>query len=126
MKSRFFLLEPGTNHYLGRLCYFRQCPAAKRDCLAAGCGQQPFLKQHDAFSFWPDAIAEGAAIRLYDRIGGGMIARAADLPSIILDADPREVGRQGDGGYRSEVRSALARALAARRRAALPSTNPLA
>jgi hypothetical protein len=83
-----FLLEPGTNHYLGRLCYFRQCPAAKRDCLAAGCGQQPFLKQHDAFSFWPDAIAEGAAIRLYDRIGGGMIARAADLPSIILDADP--------------------------------------
>lgn len=83
-----FLLEPGTNRYLGRLCYFRQCPAAKRDCLAEGCGQLPFLKQHDAFSFWPEAIVGGAAIRLYDRIGGGIIARAADLPSVILDADP--------------------------------------
>ncbi len=82
-----FLLEPATNHYLGRLCYFRQCPAAKRDCRVAGCGQQPFLKQHDAFLFWPDAIAESAAIRLYDRSGGGIIARAADLPPVILDAD---------------------------------------
>jgi hypothetical protein len=82
-----FLLEPGTNRYLGRLCYFRQCPAGKRDCLAAGCGHQPFLKQHDDFSFYPKAIAEGAAIRLYDRIGGGIIARAVNLPLIILDDD---------------------------------------
>jgi hypothetical protein len=83
-----FLLEPGTDRYLGRLCYFRQCPAAKRDCLAAGCGRQPFLKQQDGFSFCPQAIAEGMAIRLYDRTGGGMIAHAADLPLIILNADP--------------------------------------
>jgi hypothetical protein len=72
---------------LGRLCYFRQCPAGKRDCLAAGCGQHPFLKQHDEFSFWPQAIAEGTAVRLYDRIGGGIIAQAVDLPLVILDAD---------------------------------------
>jgi hypothetical protein len=83
-----FLIEPGTNRYLGRLCSFRQCPAGKRDCLAVGCGHQPFLKQHDDFSFYPEAIAEGAARRLYDRIGGGIIARAVDLPLIILDADP--------------------------------------
>jgi hypothetical protein len=83
-----FLLEPGTNRYLGRLCYFRQCPAGKRDCLAAGCGHQPFLKQHDDFSLYPEAIAEGAAIRLYDRIGGGIIARAVNLPLIVLDDDP--------------------------------------
>jgi len=82
-----FLLEPEKNRYLGRLCYFRECPAAKRDCLAAGCGQQKFLKQHDHFSFWPQAIAEGAAIRLYDRNSGGIIAQAADLPLIILDID---------------------------------------
>jgi hypothetical protein len=82
-----FLLEPSTNRYLGRLCYFRQCPADKRDCRAAGCGQHQFLKQHDEFSFWPEAIAEGAAVRLYDRSGGGMIAQAVDLPLIILDAD---------------------------------------
>jgi hypothetical protein len=83
-----FLLEPGTNRHLGRLCYFRQCPAGKRDCLAAGCGHQPFLKQHDDFSLYPEAIAEGAAIRLYDRIGGGIIARAVNLPLIVLDDDP--------------------------------------
>jgi hypothetical protein len=82
-----FMLEPGTNRYLGRLCYFRQCPAGKRDCLAAGCGHQLFLKQHDDFSLYPDAIAEGAAIRLYDRISGGIIARAVNLPLIILDDD---------------------------------------
>jgi hypothetical protein len=46
------------------------------------------LKQHDDFSFWPEAIAEGAAVRLYDRAGGGIIAQAADLPLAILDADP--------------------------------------
>jgi hypothetical protein len=83
-----FLLEPEKNRYLGRLCYFRECPAAKRDCLAAGCGQQQFLKQHDNFSFWPQAIAEGAAVRLFDRAGGGIIAQAADLPMVILDTDP--------------------------------------
>jgi hypothetical protein len=83
-----FLLEPSTNRYLGRLCYFRQCPADKRDCLAAGCGRHPFLKQHDEFSFWPEAIAEGAAVRLYDRVGGGIIAQAVDLPLVILDAGP--------------------------------------
>src|SRR4051812_45929378 len=40
-----FLLEPSTNRYLGRLCYFRQCPAGKRDCRAVGCGQRQFLIQ---------------------------------------------------------------------------------
>jgi hypothetical protein len=83
-----FLLDPSTNRYLGWLCYFRQCPAAKRDCLAAGCGHLQFLKQHDEFSFWPQAIDEGAAVRLYDRIGGGITEQAVDLPLVILDADP--------------------------------------
>src|SRR5271165_1859010 len=82
-----FLLEPGTSRYLGRLCYFRQCSAGKRECLADGCGQQSFLKQHDDFSFYPEAIAEGAAVRLYDRVGGGIIAHAVDLPMIIIDDD---------------------------------------
>jgi hypothetical protein len=82
-----FLLEPDTDRYLGRLCYFRQCPADKRDCFAPGCGRHRFLKQHDGFSFWPKAIAEGAAHPLYDRRGGGIVARAIDLPLTILDAD---------------------------------------
>jgi hypothetical protein len=83
-----FLLEPGTNRYLGRLCYFRQCPADKHDCLNAGCGRHPFLKQLDGFSFWPAAISEGASVRLYDRTAGGIIAQAIDLPLVILDDDP--------------------------------------
>ncbi len=83
-----FLLQLEKNRYLGRLCFFRECPAAKRDCLAAGCGQQQFLKQKDDFSFWPQAFAEGAAIRLYNRNGGGIITQAADLPLVILDPDP--------------------------------------
>ena len=82
-----FLLEPGANRYLGRLCYFRQCPADKRDCLALECGRHQFLKQHDGFSFWPKAIAEGAARRLYDRSGGEIVALAVDLPLAILDGD---------------------------------------
>jgi hypothetical protein len=83
-----FLLEPDTSRYLGRLCYFRQCPVGKRDCLAAGCGRQPFLKQHDDFLFWSDALAAGASVRLYDRVGGGVMARALDLPLVILDDGP--------------------------------------
>jgi hypothetical protein len=51
-------------------------------------GQHQFLKQHEDFSFWPQATAEGTTIRLYDRIRGGIIAQAADLPLVILDADP--------------------------------------
>ena len=52
------------------------------------CGQHQFLKQHDDFSFWPQATAEGTAVRLYDRISGGIIAQAVDLPLVIFDADP--------------------------------------
>jgi hypothetical protein len=44
--------------------------------------------QHDGFSFWPQATAEATTVRLYDRINGGIIAQAVDLPLVILDADP--------------------------------------
>ncbi|HEX5325363.1 MAG TPA: hypothetical protein VFW75_01715 [Acetobacteraceae bacterium] len=39
-----FLLEPGSNRYLGRLCRFRECPAHKLECLVEGCGRMPFLR----------------------------------------------------------------------------------
>ena len=65
-----FLLEPGTDRYLGRLCYFGRCPAEKRDCWVKDCGRERFLKQHDGFVFWPAAVygmttpakCEGASI----------------------------------------------------------------
>jgi hypothetical protein len=34
-------------------------------------------------SLWPQAIAEGTTVRLYDRISGGIIAQAVDLPLVI-------------------------------------------
>jgi hypothetical protein len=82
-----FLLDPGTDRYLGRLCYFGNCPAEKRDCRAEGCGRERFLKQHDGFVFWPETIAGEPLLRLYDRAAGGIVARAADLPPAIQDGE---------------------------------------
>jgi hypothetical protein len=65
-----FLLEPGTDRYLGRLCCFSQCPKGKRECLVEGCGREPFLKQHEDFVFRSDATAEDRIIRLFDRRQG--------------------------------------------------------
>ena len=42
-----FVLEPGTDRYLGRLCSFNRCPKDKRECLAPGCGATKFLRQHE-------------------------------------------------------------------------------
>ena len=84
-----FLLEPSTDRYLGRLCYFKRCPAEKRDCWMEGCGRERFLKQLDEFSFWPETIASEAMLRLYDRAEGRIVARAADLPTIIHDGERR-------------------------------------
>jgi hypothetical protein len=61
------------------------CPAGKRDCLAAGCGQHQFLKQHDEFRSGCKRSPKTPPFG--DRIGGGIIAQAVDLPLIILDAD---------------------------------------
>jgi hypothetical protein len=62
-----FILEPGTDRYLGRLCVFNQCPKGKADCFAAGCGDTPFLKRHEDFRFLPDAIAAGKCQVLFER-----------------------------------------------------------
>ena len=61
-----FLLEPGTDRYLGRLCGYRTCPKLhNRDCLTPGCGAVPFLKQHEGFRLFDDAL-DGAVV-LYRR-----------------------------------------------------------
>ena len=61
-----FLMEPGTDRYLGRLCIFGQCPKGKMDCLIEGCGAKPFLKLHNGFVFdWPSACQ--GSVTLYDR-----------------------------------------------------------
>ena len=73
-----FILEPGTDRYLGRLCAFNACPKGKRECLVPGCGDMPFLRQQDEFEWWADTLAPGGAVRLFDR-ASGTVATAASL-----------------------------------------------
>lgn len=67
-----FLIEPQTNRYLGRLCNFSACPKGHRDCVVPGCGQAPFLKQHEDFEFYADALRPDRLVRLYERQEGGL------------------------------------------------------
>ena len=78
-QADIFLIEPGTGRYLGRLCSFNACPKGKRECRVPGCGDVPFLRQHEDFVWQPDTLAPGRAVRLFDRVSGTS-AKAADLP----------------------------------------------
>lgn len=71
-----FLLEPGSDRYLGRLCGYNLCPKGKADCGAPGCGATQFLKQHEGFLWRPDSLT--GAVILFDR-ATNCSARAADL-----------------------------------------------
>jgi predicted nucleotidyltransferase len=62
-----FLIEPGSNRYLGRLCTFRECPAKRAKCLVPGCGQSSFLRQHLEFVFRSDALAPERSVVLFNR-----------------------------------------------------------
>ena len=66
-----FLIEPETNRYLGRLCGFATCPKGHVDCEVPGCGQAPFLKQHEDFEFYADALSHDRLVSLYERHGAG-------------------------------------------------------
>jgi len=74
-----FILEPGTERYLGRLCDFNACPKGKRECLVAGCGATPFLRQHEDFRWQADALAADRSVRLFER-ATGHLSLANDLP----------------------------------------------
>ncbi len=77
-----FVLEPGTDRYLGRMCQFKACPAGKAECLAPECGTTPFLQQHEGFVLQPDAIGPARAVRLFDRTTRE-IRCAVDLPGLV-------------------------------------------
>ncbi len=74
-----FVLAPGSDSYLGRLCDFAQCPKHKPECLVPGCGAVAFLRQHEGFVLNPRALAPGRAVRLFDR-NSGVLQKAAELP----------------------------------------------
>jgi hypothetical protein len=76
-----FLIEPGSDRYLGRLCSFNQCPKGKRDCLVPGCGAIPFNKRVAEFTPRADLLAAARHAMLYRR-GIGRLRSALDLPTV--------------------------------------------
>ena len=67
-----FLMESGTDRYLGRLCLFNQCPRRpKLECFAPGCGDLPHLQQHVEFTLRPESLAEDRSVVLFERQAGG-------------------------------------------------------
>jgi hypothetical protein len=91
-----FLLEPGTNRYLGRLCHFNRCPKEKSECLVPDCGRVSFLRQIEGFSLRPDAIDMARSVLLYDRdstrAGGGAPAEG-EIPTAGTAAVPSAAKR---------------------------------
>jgi hypothetical protein len=62
-----FIMEPGTNCLLGNLCGYAKCPKGKQDCRVEGCGKTPYLKQHEDFMLYDDALSPGRIRILFDR-----------------------------------------------------------
>ena len=74
-----FLIEPGTDKYLGRLCNYNACPKGKPDCYVPGCGAIPFNRCVDGFAPHVDLLSSAAYATLYRR-GAGRLRSALDLP----------------------------------------------
>jgi hypothetical protein len=74
-----FLIEPGTDRYLGRLCNFNACPKDKPQCAVPGCGAIPFNKRIAGFAPHADLLASASYAMMYRR-GVGRLRSALDLP----------------------------------------------
>ena len=62
-----FIMQHGTDRYLGRLCTFARCPRDKPECLTPGCGDVPLLKQHEQFVLLENALHPDRSIVLFER-----------------------------------------------------------
>ena len=71
-----FLLEPGSDRYLGRHCHFGTCPKGKPECRVTGCGTALFLRRHEDFVFDPRSLDPARCTLLFDR------ARSLGPPSL--------------------------------------------
>jgi hypothetical protein len=90
-----FLIEPGTDRYLGRLCNFNECPKGKPECRVPGCGAVPFNKCIDGFAPPADLLASASYAMLYRR-GVGRLRSALDLPGADDASGPRRLNFSGD------------------------------
>jgi hypothetical protein len=84
-QAEIFLIEPGTDRYLGRLCNYNACPKGKPDCGVPGCGAIPFNKRIAAFVPHADLLSSATYATLYRR-GEGRLRSALDLPGTSDDA----------------------------------------
>jgi hypothetical protein len=78
-----FIMQPGTNRYLGRLCCFGTCPKSKDECRGPGCGATRLLRQHKGFVFKDEALTAGRSVVLFERgcAPGGKAASPSPGPS---------------------------------------------
>ena len=90
-----FLIEPGTDRYLGRLCSYATCPKGKPKCFVPGCGAVAFNKVVDGFEPHGDLLAPARWATLYER-SVGRIRSALDLPAV---ADPGKETKPREGIY---------------------------
>lgn len=88
-----FMIEPGSNRYLGRLCSFNACPKGKRDCAVPGCGEIAFNKKVDGFEPHADLLEPARYAMLYER-GKGRVRSALDLPAPEADEKPQRGVKQ--------------------------------
>jgi hypothetical protein len=79
-----FLFAAGSEHYLGRLCRYSECPKGKPQCLVPGCGAVPFNKRVAEFEPKADLLAPASYATLYER-GIGRLRSALDLPTVDAD-----------------------------------------
>jgi len=96
-----FLIQPGSDRYLGRLCSYNQCPKGKPNCLVPGCGEIRFNKRVVEFMAHADLLAPAQYAMLYAR-HTGRLRSAVDLPTVLEDTSAvtrrrtRAVRRGGD------------------------------
>ncbi len=79
-----FLIEPGSDRYIGRLCNFNACPKGKFECEVPGCGDIPHNRIFEGFKAWDSLLAPAADAMLYRR-GEGRLMSAVDLPTVEED-----------------------------------------
>jgi len=59
-----FIMEPGSDRYLGRLCIYNQCPKGKPECRVPDCGSISLLRQHEDFELNTSALAPEITVLL--------------------------------------------------------------
>jgi hypothetical protein len=68
------VFDASSGAYRGRLCEFGQCPKpGKRECLVAGCGAEPFLRQFEKYRFSAPRFEGEPRVVLFDQTGGFIV-----------------------------------------------------